>query len=209
VSGDRARAEATLATIRQSGVPNYFGEQRFGRGNHNLALADALFAGRRLQRAERGFALSAARSALFNAVLAARVEAGNWNRALDGDVWMLDGTHSLFGPQAWDDTLTSRLAELDIHPTGPLWGRGELRSEAQARAIELAVVEAQRMRSDGLERAGLDQERRTLRLRASDLACEWADDDLLLSFRLDAGAYATTVLREVCDWSDSPGVDDE
>ena len=40
---------------------------------------------------------------------------------------MLDGTHAIFGPEPWTDDLAHRLAAGDIHPTGPLWGRGELR----------------------------------------------------------------------------------
>ncbi|TAM26407.1 MAG: tRNA pseudouridine(13) synthase TruD, partial [Rhodanobacter sp.] len=79
VQGDRARAEEVLAEISARGVPNYFGEQRFGREGGNLAQARAMFAGRRMDRAKRSILLSAARSHIFNAVLAARVERGAWD----------------------------------------------------------------------------------------------------------------------------------
>lgn len=200
VVGEREAIEARLAAIARRGVPNYFGEQRFGRHGDNVEQALAMFAGRRVRREERTHLLSAARSALFNRVLAARVEADTWDRGLPGEVWMLDGSRSVFGPEPWSDALAERLARFDIHPTGPLWGRGALRSEDAARALEeatLADATALRLR-EGLERAGLSQERRALRLRPADLAWTWpAADVLQLAFALPPGTYATTVLAEV------------
>ena len=150
--------------------------------------------------------LSAARSELFNRVLAARVDAGNWNAALDGEVWMLDGSRSVFGPEAFTDELRERLAAFDIHPSGPLWGEGELRSVDAAREVETAAMQgdtANRLRN-GLERAGLKQERRALRLRPAELAWRWHDDGALeLRFALPPGCYATTVLRELGDIADA------
>ena len=206
VSGERAAAEARLSAIALRGVPNYFGEQRFGRGGGNVQQAVAMFAGRRVRREERTMLLSAARSELFNRVLAARVEAGSWDAALDGEVWMLDGSRSVFGPEAMSPDLQARLAAFDIHPTGPLWGEGELRSAAAAREVELAALAgdtATRLRA-GLERAGLKQERRALRLRPAGLDWGWRDDGALeLRFDLPPGCYATTVLQELGDISDA------
>lgn len=198
VTGERSRLGAVLALVEREGVPNYFGEQRFGHDGDNLASARRLFAGERLRREERGIALSAARSALFNAALAQRVAAGNWNRALDGEVWMLDGSHSVFGPQAIDPDIRHRLEDCDIHPTGPLWGRGELRSADAVRAIEQAIAEADADLARGLENAGLEQQRRSLRLRVKELSADWQDMDLILAFTLESGAFATVVIRELC-----------
>lgn len=206
VEGERDAIEARLQAIRAQGVPNYFGEQRFGRGGNNVQQAVAMFAGRRVKREERSMLLSAARSELFNRVLAARVEAGTWNAALDGDVWMLDGSRSVFGPEAFTDELQSRLDAFDIHPTGPLWGEGELRSSDAARDLELTAMAgdtATRLRN-GLERAGLKQERRALRLQPKALAWRWLEDDALeLRFDLPPGCYATTVLRELGEVADA------
>lgn len=197
-----ARIAARLADIQAHGVPNYFGEQRFGRGGGNIPQALAMFAGRRVPPAQRTHLLSAARSALFNRVLAARVADGSWCTALDGEVWLLDGSRSVFGPEPFDDTLAARLAAFDIHPSGPLWGTGALRSEAAAQALELAALaddEALALRA-GLERAGLRQERRALRLCAQQLQAEWCDAQTLrLRFSLPPGTYATVVLRELGD----------
>ena len=209
VEGQRDAIDARLQAIATQGVPNYFGEQRFGRGGNNVQQAVAMFAGRRVKREERSMLLSAARSELFNRVLAARVEAGTWNSALDGEVWMLDGSRSVFGPEALTDALQARLDGFDIHPTGPLWGEGELRSGDVAREVELAAMQgdsATRLRN-GLERAGLKPERRALRLQPSELRWQWLDDAALeLRFALPPGCYATTVLRELGDITDAAEV---
>ena len=202
LQGNRDAIESRLQAISARGVPNYFGEQRFGRGGDNIGNALAMFGGRRVAREQRGHLLSAARSQLFNRVLGARVLAGNWDAVLDGEVWMLDGSRSVFGPEPFDDILGARLAAFDIHPTAPLWGSGELRSTGGAAALEtaaLADAESLALRA-GLEAAGLRQERRATRLRPQSLEWEWEwreKEALELRFALPPGAYATTVLAEL------------
>ncbi|MET3929400.1 tRNA pseudouridine13 synthase [Lysobacter sp. OAE881] len=202
VSGERAAIEQRLRSIAERGVPNYFGEQRFGRDGDNVANARAMFAGRRVRREQRTLLMSAARSELFNRVLAQRVQRGSWDTPLDGEVWMLDGSRSVFGPEPFDDALAQRLASFDIHPTGPLWGRGELRSTGDAARVEteaLSGEEALALRA-GLEAEGLKQERRALRLKPAELTWSWREDDVLeVAFALPPGAYATVVLAELGD----------
>lgn len=206
VAGERAAIDARLQAIAALGVPNYFGEQRFGRGGDNVAQALAMFAGRRVKREERSLLLSAARSELFNRVLAQRVAAGNWNAALEGDVFMLDGSHSVFGPEPVDDRIRERMAAFDIDPTGPMWGRGTLRTTGAVLALESEAVagdDAMALR-DGLERAGMKQERRALRLRAAGMQWQWLQEDALeLGFELPPGSYATSVLAEIGDVTDA------
>ncbi len=200
VQGDAALIDARLAQIAVRGLPNWFGEQRFGRDGGNVPAALAMFQGRRMRKDQRSLLLSAARSALFNQVLAARVEQGNWDSALDGEVWMLDGSRSVFGPEAWSDALAERLARFDIHPSGPLWGEGELRSSGAAAELELGAVsdeQSLQLRA-GLEDARLKQERRALRLRPALMQHQWLQPDVLeLSFALPPGCYATAVLHEL------------
>ena len=200
IEGDRDVAVARIAAIATQGVPNYFGEQRFGRGGGTVDKALAMFAGQRVERAERSILLSAARSEIFNAVLAARVADGSWQCALEGDVFQLDGRSAIFGPEPIGDELRDRVARGDIHPTGPMFGRGELRSTDVVRALESAVFDAHPELCAGLIAAGLDQERRSLRLMARDFAAGFEGDHLIARFTLPAGAYATTVLRELVDW---------
>ena len=200
VQGERGAIDERLRTIAARGLPNWFGEQRFGRDGGNVPAALQMFAGRRMRRDQRSMLLSAARSALFNRVLAARVEQGCWDVALDGEVWMLDGSRSVFGPEPMNDALAERLAHFDIHPSGPLWGVGELRSTGKALELEQAALadeQALALRA-GLEQADLKQERRALRLRPASMQHAWLQDDALeLSFALPPGCYATAVLHEL------------
>lgn len=197
-TGDPARVAERLAIVASRGVPNYFGPQRFGHEQSNLKRAHAMFAGQRIEdRFEHGFALSAARAYVFNAVLAQRVATSAWDRLIAGDVANLDGSQSIFVPDAIDDVLIERCARLDIHPTGPLWGKGDLQSTEAARSIEGDIAARHATLCDGLARAGLEQERRPLRLRVQTLSHEWTGADLVLRFRLGRGAFATTVLHEL------------
>lgn len=202
VEGERDAIDERLRAIQTRGVPNFFGEQRFGREGGNVAHALQMFAGRRVKREQRTMLLSAARSALFNRVLEQRVADGTWDRAIDGEVWMLDGSRSVFGPEPFDDALAARLAAFDIHPTGPLWGEGELRTTGEARALESAVLDDAESRAlrAGLEAARLKQERRGLRLLPKEMQWEWVADDVLrLAFELPPGSYATTVVEQLGD----------
>lgn len=186
-----ARAHARVSR----GVPNYFGSQRFGHEGGNLAGAKRMFAGARVGRAKRGILLSAARSAVFNQVLAARVRVGAWDVPVEGEVFMLDGSHSVFGPQALDAALFSRCRDGDIHPTGPLWGAGALRSCARAEEFDRVVEASDPGLLRGLETEGLRQERRSLRLKVQAWTIDRLDAHTLrLGFELAAGSYATAVL---------------
>ncbi|MEO8365183.1 MAG: tRNA pseudouridine(13) synthase TruD [Pseudoxanthomonas sp.] len=200
VQGDPAVIDTRLAQIGARGLPNWFGEQRFGRDGGNIAAALSMFAGRRVSRDQRSILLSAARSELFNRVLAARVREASWDQALDGEVWVLSGSRSVFGPEPWSEALGSRLVRFDIHPSGPLWGAGELRSTGSCAETELAALQgddAMALRT-GLEAAGLKHERRALRLVADGLAWQWQEDrGLRLEFSLPPGCYATALLQEL------------
>ena len=207
-----------LAVIERRGVPNYFGPQRFGRGGANLKGLGADL--RSLKPPERGFILSAARSLVFNSVLAERVADGSWERLEPGDLANLDGRASHFRVEAVDEALERRLAELDIHPTGPLWGRGSPPSSDRVLELEQRVAGGLGAACEMTAGAGMEQERRSLRLAVRDLrwrreadrdsrngerdslvgergSLEAGLDAIVLEFRLTRGAYATTVLREI------------
>ena len=187
--------QARLEHISAHGVPNYFGPQRFGRDGGNLAHVPADPGA--LRPAERGFVLSAVRSLLFNAVLAERVRTGRWCALEAGDRAQLDGRGSHFAVEAPDATLRERAARLEIHPSGPLWGQGELDCQGAVRELETEIVRAYPAACALLEAAGLRQERRSLRLAVRDLEARIEPDGVRLQFRLTRGAYATAVLREL------------
>lgn len=206
VAGERALIEERLRQIAARGLPNWFGEQRFGRGGDNVESALSMFAGRRVRHDQRSILLSAARSELFNRVLAARVRDASWDAGLEGEVWTLSGSRSVFGPEPWSQALAERLARFDIHPSGPLWGAGELRSTARCAEVERAALDGDDALAlrEGLEAAGLKQERRALRLVAEGMAWTWQEEARLsLAFSLPPGCYATALLQELGEISDA------
>ncbi len=189
-----------VADIGKHGVPNYYGEQRFGRGNANLELARQMFGGKRLKRDARSLALSAARSCLFNAILVERVRAGTWNRLLAGDVANLDGSGSVFPVDVVSPELEARIAAWDIHPTATLWGDGAPLTRLDAAKVELGVAERYPDIASGLMRARVDAASRALRMRVSELSIEIEPRVAWLGFSLPKGGFATTVLYEIADY---------
>ncbi|AFU98191.1 tRNA pseudouridine(13) synthase TruD [Simiduia agarivorans] len=165
----RQDIEQRLSQIARLGVPNYFGEQRFGRDADNLQRVETVLAKRGRKNTQEAMVLSAARSWLFNQVLAARVQAGNWCDFLPGETEL----------------------------TGPLWGRGRNPAPESVCALEMQALAPWQTWLQGLEHAGLSQERRALILQPRDLQWHWDGDDLLLQFGLPPGQFATALLREL------------
>lgn len=195
----RQAVDERFASVREQGVPNYFDAQRFGRGGGNVSAAQALFDGAiKVDRRRRGLYLSAARAFLFNAVLAVRVEDGTWASILPGEAVNLDGSRSVFVAEA-PKALGERLLANDIHPSGPLWGRGDGLSQGDAQALERRVVGQFQALAQGLERCGVEMMRRPLRMRVQELSWECDEGVLDVAFTLPPGAFATAVLREVLD----------
>ncbi len=113
---------------------------------------------------------------------------------------MLDGSHSVFKLAEPDADIDGRLARMDVHPTGPMWGRGEILASSEALALEEAALAGCATWCDGLDAAGLKGARRALRVPLAELGVAFeATDRLLLSFVLPAGAYATMAVRELID----------
>ncbi|RZI79576.1 MAG: tRNA pseudouridine(13) synthase TruD, partial [Pseudomonas sp.] len=125
LTADHAALDARLHQLKAQGVPNYFGSQRFGHGGGNVQDAQSWAERAALpeQRNVRSRLLSAGRSYLFNQVLAARVADGSWQRAQVGDLLAFTDSRSFF-PAGEAECADPRLAILDLHPTGPLWGEG-------------------------------------------------------------------------------------
>ena len=179
VTGERDAIEANLDAVASQGVPNYFGAQRFGHGGGNVEQGRAMLAREIRVRnpKKKGLYLSAVRSLVFNDVLALRIQSGLWGKTLPGDVMDVAG-----------------------RPTGPLWGRGRVITTDQAQALENLVAERHAALCEGMEYAGLDQDRRALVASPADMSWEWQDaNQLLITFFLPAGTYATSVLSEILD----------
>jgi tRNA pseudouridine13 synthase len=210
LEGDLAEVERRLAEVGVVGAPNYFGPQRFGRDGANLEAVQAWLAGDVLPagREQRAFVLSAARSLAFNAVLAARVEAGSWDRLLAGEVVNLDGSGSLFVAADVDADLERRCRECDIHPTGPLPGSGGVRPTGEAARVEAGALAPLAALAAALEQAGAEAARRPLRLRPGSLEFRVRDGCLELGFDLPRGAFATALLAEIVNFEGDGAGDD-
>ena len=210
-----ASLDRKLQTLAHQGVPNYFGSQRFGRDLSNLhqvrellrAEASQAIATRNRYRhkRKRSMLYSAARAYLFNQLLSARITRGNWASYVDGDVLNLNHTKRCFlvEPGAWGPELQQRLDELDIHITGLLPGRIDSKdryvTRGQSADTEKAVCKEFAELVTGLEQQGLSAARRPLRFQVQQLQWQWLDSTTVsLAFTLPTGAYATSLLREVC-----------
>lgn len=205
VEGVRTDIENRLNAIQQ-GVPNYFGEQRFGIDGHNITMAKRLFANelKKVKREKRSMYLSAARSWLFNSVLSQRLAEADGLSLLTGDVLQLDGSGSVFTVDEVNADLQQRLSQGDVQITGPLWGKGELMTGPIVTEKEAAYLSGETVLRQGLENAGLKPQRRPLLSRPQNLSWMWQDEtSLVLEFSLGTGIYATSILREVTQISDA------
>lgn len=191
------------AKLIVQGVPNYYGEQRFGMGGGNLTLARELFAGNSItDRTLRGLALSAARSYLFNQQISARITDGTFASVLNGDVLQLNGKGSVFRVEQADENLQRRLNEGDVHVTAALAGVGEPMVSADAAELEQQTLAQHSDLVQGLIDYRLRAERRSIRLVPQNLQLSVQDADVQLSFTLPPGCFATSVLRELVNYRD-------
>jgi len=189
------------------GVPNYFGEQRFGIEGGNIEKALSLFSGTKVKdKKKRGIYLSAARSLIFNTMIDERIKNNQFDQLSDGDVCMLAGTQSVFIADEIDDSITKRFTEKDIDITAPMWGAGELMTTQEIQTFEQTIGSQFQAFCDGLAKFGLKQERRRIRLCVSNadisVTKEGDDSTVVLDFSLPAGSYATTVIRELLEYTD-------
>ncbi|WP_459208079.1 tRNA pseudouridine(13) synthase TruD [Pseudomonas sp. MLB6B] len=201
LSADRSALDARLERLKAEGVPNYFGAQRFGfdGGNVHDALDWAQRQALPEQRNVRSRLLSAGRSYLFNQVLAARVADGTWQRAQVGDLLAFTDSRSFFAASEAECS-DPRLAILDLHPTGALWGEGPSPASGAPGELENAVGAQHQALCQWLARAGMEHERRILRLPIGRLTWHYPEPDTLqMEFVLPAGCFATVVVRELVD----------
>lgn len=204
IEGDIDGAKTRCEQIKQKGVPNYYGEQRFGRNFNNIESAKRWFSGqfKPKSRSKRSIFLSAARSWIFNHLLAERVRQQTWNKALAGDVLVLNGSNSCFANDG-DVTIEARTHHQELHPTGALWGKGDLLTVGEQADLEIQTAGMFEDLAEGLVQHGLKQERRALRLAVSGFEYQIEKGHATLCFVLPAGSFATVVLREIANVSDA------
>jgi tRNA pseudouridine13 synthase len=198
---------ALIERLRDSGLPNYYGPQRFGRDGETVQLGLALLRGqssqaipkksRRLSPWLRRLALSAAQSALFNHCLGVRLSGGLFRRVLPGDVM----TKWPYGGIFVAEDVGREQVRFDARETvttGPMFGRKMYETKADARQREDSVLAEAGLTPDSFRGFGnlLQGTRRKNLVYLDDLQVSEETEGIRLCFSLPAGSYATVLLRE-------------
>jgi tRNA pseudouridine13 synthase len=199
---DAGAARESFAQLVARGLPNYFGEQRFGRAGDNAEQGRKLLLGERLARRpdrfQRKLYLSAFQSRLFNRALVQRLEAGTFASALLGDVLRKEETGGLFVCEA-PEVDGPRVAAFEVSPAGPMFGPKMTPAAHGVAEAEAALLAGEGMTLSDFVRGGGETEgtRRPYRVRLGNPELTPEGEDLLLAFELPRGAYATEVLAEL------------
>jgi len=208
-------ARAILARLAAApGAPNAYGEQRWGRDRDNATAGRALVLGEATRGRDRRrdrLMVSALQAALFNRWLAARIADGLYATAIPGDVMHKLARQAAPGDEPvrggmFDSTDPAtdqgRLAAGEIVPTGPMFGH-RMRAPAAgtvAAARELEILAAAGLAVEDFRRVGplAEGTRRDEAIVVdAPTVIAFAPDAIEVSFALPAGAYATTIMREV------------
>lgn len=202
VEGASARAEAVLARLREAGCPNWFGAQRFGERGDNHEFGRRLVRGERVAqqkpRSVRRLLVSAYQSHLFNTLLAQRID--DLGRLEDGDLAWLHDRGAVF---TVDDAAAEqpRADELEISPSGPLFGTKTSLASGAPGARERALMAAEELAPADFDVRGVGTfrgVRRPYRVPVPDATVEEVDATTIrLTFTLPPGSYATALLAEI------------
>lgn len=201
--GDLEIAQLNLAELERVGVPNYFGEQRFGKRGANLAkgleilAGDTMASARRMPRRVFGLVMSAVQSEVFNRVIAARLD--RIGTVLPGDLATQHHNGATFVVENLDED-QARADAMELSPSGPMPGPDMMVPSGEPLEIEL-----QALRELGLSGEEFNDlpfgmasgERKPLRMPIHDAGARMVDNGLEVSFNLPKGGYATSVLREL------------
>jgi tRNA pseudouridine13 synthase len=201
IIGNKDEIEQNIDYIIKYGVANYFGAQRFGLQMGNIDKAKRWFMGdyKVKSRTLKSLLISSARSHIFNCIVAQRIKDNNWDKTITGDLLQLHGSRSWFpSTDAKPEEIIQRLDEFDIHISAAMWGEDAVQSSEACAALENAIALKFPEYHKGFKQFRLKQDRRAMRIQADHLEYQWlSDNSLQLKFELQAGAYATGVLREI------------
>lgn len=211
--------EQNLSFFERHGVPNWFGEQRFGSGGRNLEkglriLHDPQARGiRRMRKQLVKLLLSSVQSEVFHHVLTERLE--DTSALEHGDIaWLHHNGACFLVEDPREEQI--RAERFEISPTGPLPGPKMLRAKSEPGELEQAVFDALGLQPEDFGKLPFQAApgaRRPLRVRLSETRVEVREPaesepgQLWIEFTLERGAFATTVLRDLL--ADSPWFDDE
>jgi tRNA pseudouridine13 synthase len=202
--GDLDKVRTNLDEMARLGVPNYFGEQRFGKRGANLEKGLSILLGndrqaaRRMPRRVFGLVVSAVQSEIFNRVVMARLP--TLGTLLPGDLAFLHKNGACFPITAAGGQEQARADAFELSPTGPMPGPRMPLPAGEPQAIEaeaLAALQLEPRHFADLPFGMCSGERRPLRVAVSETAAAMTGQGLQLAFALPRGSFATSVLREL------------
>jgi len=97
-----------------------------------------------------------------------------------------------------------RFVRREVVPTGPIYGRRMFAAQQQAAALETEILQQANLHRDMFCQFGklLQGTRRDAIIYLDDLEASFEGRDVVLTFSLPAGSYATVLLREIMKPSD-------
>ena len=141
--------------------------------------------------------LSAYQSSLFDRLVDMRMT--SLNKIWPGDIAFKHANGACFA--VTDPAAEQRRADtFEISATAPLYGCKTRLAEAQAGLLEESLLDKEELTLQSFRLSGgltMEGERRPLRVPIHAATCSTDADDLVLSFSLPKGSFATTVLAEV------------
>jgi len=179
------------------GIPNFYGDQRFGIEGDNPQQGLEILKGERKVKNKwlRQFLLASFQSYLFNYYLAKRIREGLFNEIMPGDIAKKHETGGIF---IVDDPKTEqkRFDNKEICFTGPMFGKKMTQAKDKAFDFENSILEEYEITSEELKKAKLTGTRRAGIILPS-IETMKEEDGIRIKFRLPKGSFATIVLREI------------
>ncbi|MGC9467807.1 MAG: tRNA pseudouridine(13) synthase TruD [Anaerolineae bacterium] len=201
------RAAAISEVLSARGVPNAYGPQRFGNRGDNHIVGYHLVRDdygalqamgiRRPSRRMFQFFISALQSALFNQVVARRIQAETLDTVIAGDVARKEDTGGIFTVEDVEAE-RPRAAAWEISATGPIYGYKMMEAQEAARDLEAGVLAEAGLTLEDFRPVRARGLRRPLRYNPEGLTWEMEPEgNLVVSFFAPKGSFATMLLREL------------
>ncbi len=202
---DAKKIEQAMKHIKDVGLPNYFGFQRFGNDGNNHEVGEAIVSGKHKERNKkvRTLMINAYQSYLFNGWLDARlkfVEQAHMNgddAMIYGDapLGLMQGDIAMHYPQTRafkvEDPKADlqRIASHSIVVGGLLAGKKSIRAEGLPRELEEPFDKD----------TGIDGARRHAWTYVEDIETKYRSSDgwMELHFSLQKGSYATVLIEQI------------
>lgn len=189
---------ARLEKVKLTGVPNYFGAQRFGHEGNNVTEARRW--GRENVRTrdntKRSFYLSAARSWIFNHIVSQRITEGYFSQPVDGDI-LLDQNDRIANENVTSEESIQKIQNGELSISAALAGDNQLPTTDKALAFEQPQLDAEPDLMALICGNRMRHERRSVELHPENLTWSSEGDTLTLSFSLTSGSFATVIVREL------------